>query len=360
MKILILDIAASSGGALTVLNNILIASEEIDESDVYFEYMVSQSLSSDSSNINILRYDWVKKSWIHRLYFDYIKLPKIVKINKYDKIFSLQNIGISRINVKQYIYLHQSLPFVAHKFNIIKEPLLWVYQNLISILIKKSIKKVNILFVQTNWMKNAIVNKCSFQSRIIVSTPSIDIESIITYKNFVASCDFFYPATSHTYKNHSIILEACKLLTKDERERLSFSFTLSGDENKYIIKLKKDFEILNVRVSWLGVLPKDEVLSMYGKFSLIFPSYVETFGLPLLEAKLSNTYIISSKTDFASEILDGYRNKSIFDYNNPIQLSRIFQEMICGKKLASANYQMNDIEVHEENWVNMLNTVIHD
>jgi len=52
---------------------------------------------------------------------------------------------------------------------------------------------------------------------------------------------------------------------------------------------------------------------MYAKSILVFPSYVESFGLPLLEAKLTGTYIIASDTPFCREILNGYDNVEFFE-----------------------------------------------
>jgi len=40
---------------------------------------------------------------------------------------------------------------------------------------------------------------------------------------------------------------------------------------------------------------------------------LETFGLPLLEARLSNAYILAGNTSFGREILDGYPNVDFFE-----------------------------------------------
>ena len=52
---------------------------------------------------------------------------------------------------------------------------------------------------------------------------------------------------------------------------------------------------------------------MYAKSILVFPSYVESFGLPLLEAKLTETYIIASDTPFCREILNEYDKVEFFE-----------------------------------------------
>ena len=52
---------------------------------------------------------------------------------------------------------------------------------------------------------------------------------------------------------------------------------------------------------------------MYAHSVLLFPSYVESFGLPLLEARLTGTYVIASNCPFSREILDGYEKALFFD-----------------------------------------------
>ena len=50
----------------------------------------------------------------------------------------------------------------------------------------------------------------------------------------------------------------------------------------------------------------------------MFPSIVETFGLPLLEAKLSKTKIFCMETDFSREILTGYESALFFKNSNQL------------------------------------------
>ena len=49
----------------------------------------------------------------------------------------------------------------------------------------------------------------------------------------------------------------------------------------------------------------------------LFPSYIETFGLPLLEAKELNGIVLASDRPFSHEILDGYDKAIFIEWNNP-------------------------------------------
>ena len=68
----------------------------------------------------------------------------------------------------------------------------------------------------------------------------------------------------------------------------------------------------NLNVKFCGQIPRDEVFDFYTRSVLLFPSYVESYGLPLLEAKLTGTYIIASDCPFSREILSEYGKAAFF------------------------------------------------
>jgi len=74
-------------------------------------------------------------------------------------------------------------------------------------------------------------------------------------------------------------------------------------------------------IKFIGSLTREEVFDFYAKSTLIFPSYIETVGLPLLEAKMHWTPIIASDSAFSHEILDGYDKVEFFEAFDYRQLS---------------------------------------
>lgn len=82
-----------------------------------------------------------KRSWLHRLYFDKFIAHKLVTKYKVDEVLSLQNVIIPKTKIKQTLYIHQPLPFIDKKYKITENIRFWIYQNIISKFIFKSIKK---------------------------------------------------------------------------------------------------------------------------------------------------------------------------------------------------------------------------
>jgi glycosyltransferase involved in cell wall biosynthesis len=311
---MVFDVPAENGGALSILNDFYQEVVENDDKSINWIFVLSNPEYKETDNVKILNFPWVKKSWFHRLYFDNIIAPKLVKKYNIDKIFSLQNIIIPRTNVDQILYVHQSLPFVEYKFSIIEDLKLWIYQNIIGKKIYKSIKKANKVIVQTEWMKDASIKKIEINSnKIKVIPPKINLNIENTFDKNNKAKTFFYPAGAGYYKNHRLIVEASKLLKKKSINNYKVIFTLVGNENDHINNLFNEVQKFDLPIEFKGRLEREEVFNLYTESYLLFPSYIETFGLPILEAKLHKTIILASDKAFSHEILDSYENAYFFD-----------------------------------------------
>ncbi|MBV1819020.1 glycosyltransferase [Anaerosalibacter bizertensis] len=319
MKIMVFDVPAEKGGALSILNEFY-NKYKSDEENEYF-FVVSKPKLEDTENIKVLHYPWVKKSWFHRLYFEHFIAPKLIRRYNVDEVLSLQNIIIPNTKTPQTVYIHNALPFSEYHFSILEDKLLWIYQNILGRLIVKSIKKANRVIVQTKWMKKACIEKTGVDSeKIDVVPPSINIDAKKFYEpNINDIITFFYPASAAIFKNHKVVVEACKILKEEKMGNFKVVFTLRGNENKHISKLYKEIKDKDLPIEFIGSISRDEVFDYYTKSVLLFPSYIETFGLPMLEAKMHKRIILASDCLFSHEILEGYDKAyffNCFDYKN--------------------------------------------
>ena len=314
--IMIYDVHASESGALAILDDLYKQIRNYSDKSVKWVFIVSTPEYEETKEITVRRFPWVKRNWGYRYYFDTVTTRKLLKEFKPDKVFSLQNKGIDFYKKEQLVYLH--LPFILtdHKFDIkVDGKKLWAYQNIISKSIFKSLRKVDMTIVQTEWMKEALVNKAGVNAdKIVVQQPDIKCNDI---KDFIDCPEnrkrIFYPATAFTYKNHLTLLKALNYATEKGLKDYEVIFTIRPDENAYTQNLYKYATEHNLNVEFNGPIPREKVFEMYARSILVFPSYVESFGLPLLEAKLSGTYIMASDTPFCHEILDGYDKAEFFE-----------------------------------------------
>lgn len=349
--IMLFDVPAESGGALSVLRDFY---EEIcarEDKNIFWIFVLGNVNLPERENIKVLNFPWIKKSWGHRLYFDYIIAPRLVKKFNVDKIFSMQNIVIPLTDIDQITYMHQSLPFCEFKFKIYDDFRLWIYQNIIGKMIVNSIKRSKKVIVQTEWIKAACVLKTGASpDNILVINPKVNVP-IIKENNYEKNdrAKFFYPASGEKYKNHEILIEACKILKKKNIVDYEVILTLTKSDNDLTRTLHNDILFNDLPIKLIGCLTREQVFENYLDAVLLFPSYIETFGLPLLEARLHNAPIIASDTLFAKEILKGYRNADFFNYDDSSRLSNIMESYILKNK--KRNSVKDNFEIKNESLV---------
>lgn len=330
MRIMVFDVPALKGGALSILEEYYQDAINCLDKTIEWYFVVGLPHLTETKNIKILRFPWVKKSWLHRIYFDQVIAPKLVKNNQIDKVISLQNMIIPNIKILQTLYVHQPLPFVDKKFKITESFLFWLYQNVVGKMIFKSIKKADSVIVQTSWMKEACIKKIKIDpEKIKIIPPKINIE-IKSYFNKTGNSilTFFYPANASLYKNHKIIVDAVSLLKKKGINNYKVVFTLKGIENNHISSLYRMSNEKYLPIEFIGEINREQVFDYYTKSVLIFPSYIETFGLPLLEARLHNTPILASDCTFSREILRNYNNAFFFRTQDPVELTHLMEKLI--------------------------------
>lgn len=330
MRIMVFDVPAVSGGALTILIQYYEKARKNENEKNIFYFVLSKPFFEETSNVKVLRFPWIKKSWLHRWCFDTFVAHKLVKKYEIDEILSLQNLLIPRAKVKQILYLHQTLPFTEKKFKFTENYKLWIYQNIIGKKIIRSVKKAEIVIVQTIWMKNACVKLVGLTpDKIKVCVPKVNISEP---KQFSQCSDsdtmFFYPANAAMYKNHTVVVDAAFKLKQKGIENFKVVFTLKGDENKGINELVGKAKVNDLYIDFVGPLTLERVYEYYSKSVLVFPSYIETFGLPMLEAKIHGCPIIASDCLFSHEILDEYDKTCFFNPFSSDELASCMAKLI--------------------------------
>lgn len=331
-RIVVYDVAASASGTLSVLNDFYGEARSYGDKSVEWTFVISTPHLEEAGNIKVIHAPWVKKSWLCRIFFDWFFAPKIVKESRADVVFSLQNIVVPRVKARQIVYLHQSLPFYKRKFSLISAPLLYVRQNVISRLIYASVKKASAVIVQTKWIKAACSEKTGApEDKIKVIPPKVSIQAKERFA--CGNMDiptFIYPATPLVYKNHQAIVAACKELAQEGVANFRVIFTINGEENKLSRKLKEDAERSKLPIEFAGVLKRDELFGWYARAALLFPSYLESFGMPLLEARMHGAPVIAADTPFGREVLEGYESSSFFAADDAAELAGEMRRWIQG------------------------------
>ena len=321
MRIVVNDVAASIGGALSVLKNFFeYVYEHCDDHEWIF-VVSSNVIKSDKPNIKVIVNPKPKKNYLNRLFYDFFEGRRLEKEYHPDLFFSLQNIGYYGVKTRQMVFVHQSLPFQSvKKYSPFKksELKLWMYQYVIGYFIKSSIKKANKCIVQTQWIKKAIIDATKISDdKLMVINQDIEDDPYSNDDDSFLSWDpkrFFAPISMEPYKNYDCINKAVSLLDDD--------LVLTSTTN-----YKEDDKRLNN----IGYIEKNELWKNYHNSTLVFPSYIESYGLPLAEARKTGTVILASDCAFSREILEDYENAYFFDPFKPEELACLIKKVVGGE-----------------------------
>ena len=160
---------------------------------------------------------------------------------------------------------------------------------------------------------------------------------------------FLFPSFPRTFKNFEIVFDVVQLLDKSIKDKVKFHFTTIKDNpNKYAKHLfnKYDFQ---EEIHFWETLDRDELLKLYNSIDcLIFPSKLETWGLPISEAKAFKKPMLLANLPYAKETVGDYDYVSFFDVNAPEELASLITEFV-NKTIV---YQGNKTEIETKNQLN--------
>ncbi len=336
-KIVLSGVNMVEGGILTIFRKLILELSKRDDCDIVC-LVNSEGLFDKSTNVNFIEYPEVKKSWARRIFFEYIQSWFLSKKIKPDVWVCLHDMTANTYKVKRKIvYCHNPSPFYKSNLNEFKlDKKFYLFTKFYKYLYKINIKKNNAVIVQQEWIKNSF-NRWFGVDNVYVSRPEISInpssETInVIDENLVVN--LLYPAVPRVFKNFDILIQAMSELknsdiTKYENTKLRLTFgegfNSVGDD---VIRKVKELGLDNI--IFTGFLTK-EILNEEYKVDntiLIFPSKLETWGLPLSEAKEHRVPVLSADLAYAHETLGNYSAVNFFDSDSSSDLLKKLDKTI--------------------------------
>lgn len=331
MRISVVCLASRTGGGLTILKDLL-SFARCNREDHQWQFLLSdQDVGPGTPNVEIVHLSRPYKGWKSRFWAEMTSGRKAIKGFKPDIVLSLQNIDtLARAGYPLALYMHQSLPFQKDYklsfLNSTERRIAW-RQYLLKYPIKFSIGRATTTFVQTEWLAESIRKECQKSE---VHSIGFDITSRnkrIDLKQQKPST-FFYPATASPYKNHQLIHQALQILGREDLD-LSGKMTLTLHESD--LKRVVTGGLSPNELEWyrcVGWITGEEVYKEYSRSILVFPSLVESLGLPLYEAKEAGAIIVAPDLPYAREALNDYVNTVWFAPTNPLSLARALRKSL--------------------------------
>ena len=333
MRIAVVDVAAEKGGALTVLQDFLrfVQSESSFCKNQKWFFYTSIDIGEIHENITTRVYPIVKRSWLHRLYWERVIAPKQLAKDKIDIVFSLQNTSVLKGSYKQIVYFHNVLLLEkSSKYSFLKpsESKLAVYTKFISRYTLRSLKRANFVVCQTETVKqNLLMHNSSLNVSVI--SPNAFVEKEYMNTASFPLCGAVYPVSPNPYKKVEELIDT----VRDNYEwfaknRFRVFITMTGSENKYSQQIRNKARALGEIVKFTGFLSKEELFELYKTNCLFICSELETFCLPVIEAAFIGTAIVAANYPYAKEATKGINNAYLYTPGSKDELMACFKEVL--------------------------------
>ena len=318
MKTIVINATAiSPGGGLTILEQFVKNIPDDGNRYILFTHS-SVNIESTPANLRIVKKD--VKSFFPRFYWDAYGLKHWIKqhIKRADAVVSLQNTSVNLDRgTPNFIYYHQPLPLYDYKWSLFRsaERSLWLYKNIYPFFVRLFINEKTEVFVQIKFIRDRFKKKYKLpENKIHLIAPEINLPEIVPCRNGIdKTCiNLFFPASVVIYKNHKVLFEALHRLDKEGYKAVLYLTCL---ENDFPVTWQAGFK--NVKICFLGKILHSEVLAFLQEMNaLVFPSYLETFGLPLLEAAMLGIPVIAADLPYAHDVIENYEGGRFVKYDD--------------------------------------------
>lgn len=314
----------------------------------------------DTLNFEFIELPLARRSYLFRLWYEYIFFYKYSLNRNIDVWISLHDITPNVLAKRRYVYCHNPSPFLKTNLTYVKFSLrVFLFSFLYRYLYSINIKRNKAVIVQQDWIRDEFIKMFRIDN-VIVARPSTQI--LFSTNNYIRDeekkiYEFIYPVFPRFFKNFEVIGSACQILLKRGITNFEVLFTIDGLENKYSKYIFNKFNQVD-NIKFIGSQSRDKIYQLYEEVDcLIFSSVLETWGLPISEFKLTQKPIILVNLPYAYETIGNYDKASFFSSNNPVELANIMEKEI--------NRVNRYIEVHEakvkepycEDWKKLLERI---
>ncbi len=254
-------------------------------------------------------------NYIFRVLYDLFLLPTASFILNASAVIVLANYSPMIVRGKKIVFMRH-LFLVDDCPTVYDNPKAYVLESLRRVVFMLTLKTTDIIVVQSNFMKDALIRKYGKIASKIVVMPNpvsnlIDLsESDISPKKYQKDNYVLYVSRYYPHKQHIFLLQLVeKYKTQLRGKKIKFYITVDKSQSNikarnFLKKISKSN--LDDIIHNLGEIPNDELSLYYGAAKcFFFPSTSETFGNPLVEAMAFGLPIIVPDLNYAKDVCKG-------------------------------------------------------
>lgn len=339
MKIIVVSaVSLRKGGTLSILRECLRYLSGLAETKQYRVIaIVHKKELASFPNIEYIEMPNIIKNWYRRLWCEYVTFYSLSRqIGPVYLWLSLHDTTPNVSAERRAVYCQTSFPFMKWKW----KDLIFDYKIVLFTVFTRYVYKINVkkntfLIVQTDWLRDGFSKMFGVdRNKFIVARPGMEkclYDKPVQFEKKKSCYKFIYAATPDCHKNFEQICKACVLLEKEiGSDRFEVALTIKGDENKYASWLYRKWGNLK-SLNFEGFMSREKLYVKYDESDcLIFPSRIETWGLPISEFGSLRKSMLLVDLPYAHETSEGFSNIAFFKIDDFTDLAIKMKRLIEG------------------------------
>lgn len=331
----------TEGGPLTILIESLDAAAATLGPEWRITALVHDHSLVTNNRVKTVAFPNAKKRWANRIWTEWFGLRRLSRELNPDLWLSLHDMTPVVTAKRQAVYCHNTSPFYEPSFTEARfDPIFFAFNKLYMRLYAFFIRRNNAVIVQQSWLRDAFRARFGHLNIVVAhpsNTPAID--SGVGYQTRAIPLRtptldrplrLLYPSLPRVFKNFEVLCEAWKLLPLETARLINLRLTFDGSEGRWARELADRYGDLP-GITLLGRRNRAEMTTEYENCDLVlFPSRLESWGLPISEAKSFGKPLLVADLPYARETVGTYDAVNFVPPNDAGAWSDQFRSMATG------------------------------
>lgn len=321
------------GGTLTILRDCLeYLSRAAEDKNLRVVALVHEKNLTPHGNIEFIEYPGTVKSWLRRLWCEYVTMRKVSK--ELSPVYLWLSLHDSTPNVeaeRRAVYCHNAFPFFDwkwHQLGLNRKIVFFAWFS--KFVYRKNIHKNRYVIVQQNWLKEAFERRFRLDpDKIVVALPSSEHAPIGNKPAGDGIFRFIFASFGDIHKNFECLCEAAGILEdKVGKDLFKVILTIGKEDNDYTRWLCRKWGKVQ-SIDFHGFMSREELYGCYASADcMVFPSKAETWGLPISEFAVSGKPMLLADLPYARETSAGAGKVAFFDPDRPEELAEMMENVM--------------------------------
>lgn len=333
--IVVSAVGLRQGGTLTILRDCLQhLSTMAVKGEARVVALVHARRLADFPGIEYVEMPSIIKSWARRLWCEYVTMHRISKhLPEADLWLSLHD-TTPRVHARrQAVYCQTSFPFYRRKLR----DFYFNYKIALFSLLTRFAYQINVrrnryLIVQQPWMREGLSRLLRVdREKFIVAPPPAFVHQDSARTCRRALFHFHLSLCARLPQERRDPLRGCEAVGAGGRPgRFKVVLTLSGQENRYTRWLHSRWGGVG-SVDFAGYMSRERLYGYYeAARCLVFPSKVETWGLPISEFGVTGKPMLLADLPYAHGTAAGFPAVAFFNPARPEELKKLMRRVLEG------------------------------